>query len=421
MKGIENKKWCAGMIIGFIFVIIGVGPIIFKMLEMKLITPYYFSIVLAGMVIIIVSLVRRNRINEIVNHKKINEEKILKKAPKIVVIGGGTGLSILLRGLKQFTTNLTAIVTVADDGGGSGVLREDLGMLPPGDIRNCILALADTEPIMEKLLQYRFTEGMLKGQSFGNLLIAAMNGISTNFEETIKKINDVLAVTGKVLPVTLEDITLYAKLKNGDVIKGESQIPLKTKELKSEIEEVFIKPNNAKPPQECIEAIYEADVIILGPGSLYTSIIPNLLVKDITKAIKKSVATKVYISNVMTQPGETDDYSVYEHVEAIIGHMKKGVIDYVFVNNEEIPSEILEKYITDGAKPIQITEKDRKKLREQGISIIEDSFVNIKKKYIRHDAYKLSQLLIKLVLEEKYSTDKTKILDYYLLKDKFKC
>ncbi|HHY90689.1 MAG TPA: YvcK family protein [Clostridiales bacterium] len=338
--------------------------------------------------------------------QKLREKKILENAPKVVAVGGGTGLSVLLRGLKKYTSNITAIVTVADDGGGSGVLREDLGMLPPGDIRNCILALADTEPIMEQLLQYRFQEGTLKGQSFGNLLIAAMNGISDSFEEAIRKISDVLAVTGEVLPVTLEDVILYAKLKNGVIVKGESQIPQKVKELRSGIEEVFLHPEDAKPLEEAVEAIHRADVVILGPGSLYTSVMPNLLVADISKAIKESKALKVYAANVMTQPGETDGYGVWQHVQAIIHHMKGNAIDYVFVNNEEIPQEILRKYAVDGSKPIYLTPKDRRILMKKGIQIVEAPLIDIKKHYIRHNAYRLSEMIINLVSERKNACSK---------------
>ncbi|MCT4593721.1 MAG: YvcK family protein [Anaeromicrobium sp.] len=339
-------------------------------------------------------------IRKIIRKSKKNK-KDLGKAPKIVVIGGGTGLSVLLRGLKNFTSNITAIVTVADDGGGSGILREDLGMLPPGDIRNCILALADTEPTMEKLLQYRFTEGMLKGQSFGNLLIAAMNGISENFEEAIKKINKVFAVTGQVLPVTLEDVTLFAKLKNGSVIKGESQIPVKVKELESRIDEVFMKPSNAKAAEECILSIYDADIILLGPGSLYTSIIPNLLVKDMIKAMKRSSASIVYISNVMTQPGETGGYTVEDHVNEINKYLKGIDIDYVFANDENIPTEVLEKYHKDGAKPLLLEVGEKERLKDHNIKVIEGKFVNIKKNYIRHDAHRISEKLIHIFQSEK--------------------
>jgi uncharacterized cofD-like protein len=322
--------------------------------------------------------------------------KSLVKGPKIVVIGGGTGLSVLLRGLKEYTSNITAIVTVADDGGGSGVLREDLGMLPPGDIRSCILALANTEPTMEKLLQYRFSEGILKGQNFGNLLIAAMNEIYGSFEMAIKETSNVLAVTGKVLPMTLEDVTLYAELENGHIIKGESEIPLKNKELSSRISRVYMEPKASYPLEEAVESIIDADLIVLGPGSLYTSVIPNLLVNNIVDTIYKAKAEKVYITNVMTQPGETDKYTVLDHVEGILKHSKEDFLDYVIVNIEKIPKEILEKYTVDGSEPVLLGDKDEEILNSKGIKLIKRNLVDIKKDYIRHDSLALSQILTEL-------------------------
>jgi uncharacterized cofD-like protein len=329
----------------------------------------------------------------------------------VVVIGGGTGLSVLLRGLKKFTSNITAIVTVADDGGGSGKLREDLGMLPPGDIRNCILALADTEPIMEKLLQYRFKEGTYKGQNFGNLLIASMVGISDSFEDAIKRINDIFAVVGKVIPVTCEDVTLYGKLKNGKIIKGESQIPIKSKELDSPIESVFIKPKKVKPLLEAKEAIINADVIIFGPGSLYTSILPNLIVEDITKMINQSSAIKVYVSNVMTQPGETDDYSVGDHVKAILKHTNEKIIQYVYANNKRIPEEIFMKYKEEGAKPVSIKEEDKYFFKNFGIKLIQDNFIEVKKGYLRHDAFKLCDAILQMAIDKQYNDDKARFFE----------
>jgi uncharacterized cofD-like protein len=322
--------------------------------------------------------------------------RTLVKGPKVVVIGGGTGLSILLRGLKRYTANISAIVTVADDGGGSGKLREDLGMLPPGDIRSCILALAEMEPTMEKLFQYRFEEGSLKGQSFGNLFIASMNGISSNFEEAIKKISEVLAVTGNVYPVSMEDITLFARLKNGIVVKGESKIPLKSTEEESPVDWVFIKPREAKGLSEAVEAIQNADVIVLGPGSLYTSIIPNLLIRNIKNSLITSKAAKIYISNIMTQPGETDNYSVLEHVEAILKHCGSLKINYVLANDGEIDDAVQSKYKMEGAALVKITESDRDKLKSKKIHLIEENFIEIKKDYVRHDAIKLSKLITEL-------------------------
>ena len=426
---IGMKRWVALGITGIALLIIGlIYPITYNRIGNTSFLPNNLFIILLGIIVLTysikqsISFLQKNDLPVDplrFKDRKNPDRKLLDKGPKMVILGGGTGLSVLLRGVKNYTSNITAIVTVADDGGGSGILREDLGMLPPGDIRNCILALADTEPIMEQLLQYRFEEGSLKGQCFGNLLIAAMSGISGNFEEAIQKINDVLAVTGKVLPVTLEDVTLYAKLKNGKVIKGESKIPLKVRELGSEIDKVFIKPQDVKPVIDAMIAIEEADVIILGPGSLYTSVLPNLLVQDIARAIRASKGTKIYVTNVMTQPGETDDYGVWQHIQAILKHIGSGFVDYVLVNNEEIPEDVLDKYELDGATPVIISSEDRKLLLENEIKIIEAPLVDIKKAYIRHDANKLCQIITRIALEEKLVQDKNKILETCQLKDKY--
>lgn len=311
---------------------------------------------------------------------------------KVVVIGGGTGLSTMLRGLKQYTSHITAIVTVGDDGGGSGKLREDLGMLPPGDIRNCILALADTEPLMEDLLQYRFTEGSLKGQCFGNLFLAAMAGISENFEDAVQKMSSVLAVKGKVLPVTLDDMKLIAELENGEIIEGESKIPSEVIVRNTRIKKIAIKPIDAKPLEEAIKAINNADVIIMGPGSLYTSIIPNLLVKGIPEAICKSPAKKVYISNVMTQSGETDGFKVSNHLKVLMDYGVAENIDYVIANNGIIPPDIKEKYAKENAELVVL---DYENISNLNVNVIEADLIKITKRYVKHNAEKLAELIMK--------------------------
>ncbi len=356
----------------------------------------------------------RMRLDRSRMNKALYDNRIRARGPKIAVIGGGTGLSVLLRGLKLYTSNITAIVTVADDGGGSGKLREDLGMLPPGDIRNCILALAEMEPTMEKLFQYRFEEGSLKGQSFGNLLIAAMNGISHSFEDAIKKISDVLAVTGSVIPVTLEDITLFAELENGGLIKGESNIPLKSMEEKSRIKRVYIEPEGAVAMAEAIAAISQADAVILGPGSLYTSIIPNLLIQGIQEALEGTPAMKIYIPNIMTQPGETDGYSICRHLEAIQKHAPELTIDYVAVNRGSIPHDVREKYLLEGAELIQPQQEDIDCLLAQKIRVIEGSFIDIKNQYVRHDAAKLSKVIVNEIQQQRAANEKRSILDRLL-------
>lgn len=345
------------------------------------------------------------------------EQRILIKGPKIVAIGGGTGLSTMLRGLKSFSSNLTAIVTVADDGGGSGVLREDLGMLPPGDIRNCVLALADTEPILEKLLQYRFEEGMLKGQSFGNLFLAAMDGISGSFEEAVKKMSDVLAVTGKVLPVTLEDVELCAELEDGYKIYGESKIGVHNDFHKGKIKKIFLEPGHAKPLKECLDKISEADIIIFGPGSLYTSIIPNLLVDGVVERLKKTKAIKLYISNIMTQKSETEDYTLNDHIEAIEAHSYEGIIDYCIYNTKNISEEIQEKYKHENSIMVEV---DEQLLEKKGIKPIGRDLLSIKNGYVRHNHKRLSEIIAKLIADKVLNKDKKRELDYYYIEDRLK-
>ena len=347
----------------------------------------------------------------------LQDTGIYSGGPKIVAIGGGTGLSVLLRGLKRYTSNITAVVAVSDDGGGSGVLREDMGILPPGDIRNCILALANTEPIMEKLMQYRFKEGSLKGQSFGNLIIAAMNEICGSFDVAVKEISNVLAVTGQVLPVTLDNCILYAELENGAVIKGESQIPIKQKTINSKIKRVFMEPTECSPLPEAIKAIEDADAIILGPGSLYTSIIPNLIVRDIAESISCSKGIKIYVSNIMTQQGESIGYSLSDHINEINNHAQKLVVQYAIANSGQIPQYLLEKYKTEDAAPVV---NDYNRLAELGIKTIEGDFTSFDKGYIRHNFNALAQCIIELVSEKKLQKDKKRILDYYFVNGKLK-
>jgi uncharacterized cofD-like protein len=263
-----------------------------------------------------------------------------ERGPTVVAIGGGTGLSTLLRGVKHYTAHITAIVTVADDGGSSGRLRRELGVLPPGDFRNCLAALANDEALITKLFQYRFAAGAgLDGHSFGNLFIAAMVGITGNFERAIIESGKVLAIQGQIMPSTLENVTLYADLRmaqNDQVlvrrVEGESVIP----EQGWPIERVYLKPDEPPAYPGAVRAILDADMIVIGPGSLYTSILPNLLVPDIARAIRASRAFKVYVCNVATQPGETDGFSVEDHLRALEQHVGPGLVDYVLVNSQPV-------------------------------------------------------------------------------------
>jgi len=319
---------------------------------------------------------------------------------KIVVFGGGTGLSVLLRGLKQYTKDISAIVTVADNGGGSGVLREDLGMLPPGDMRNCIIALADIEPIMLKLMQHRFKDGYLNGQSFGNLFIAAMYEIFGDYEHALKEIGSIFRLSGKVLPMTLQDTQLKAYLSNGECIVGEKDIPEFAAKSGSKIDRVSLVPNICIPLEETARDIQEADIIIIGPGSLYTSVMPNLLVKSRPDLITDSKATVFYVCNLMTQPGETDNYNVLDHVNAIIKHSNRHIIDYVIANDELIPEEQIENYKYKGSAQVTIDKEQIKTLEEMNIRVISSNFIEIRKNYIRHNSGKIGQLLLNYINEK---------------------
>lgn len=319
---------------------------------------------------------------------------------KVVVFGGGTGLSILLRGLKKYTKDISAVVTVADNGGGSGVLREDLGMLPPGDMRNCIIALSDVEPTMIKLMQHRFKDGYLNGQSFGNLLIAAMYELFGNYEHALKEVGSIFRISGKVLPMTLEDTQLKAFLDNGDCILGEKDIPEFVSKSCCRIDRVSLVPELCMPLEETVRDINEADIIILGPGSLYTSVMPNLLVKNIPELISKSKAVKFYVCNLMTQPGETDNYNVYDHVSAIIKHGNDSIIDYVIANDEMISEDLIENYKFKGAKQVLIDKEQIKKLNDMNIKVLCSNFVEIRKNYIRHNSDKIGKLLLEFTKDK---------------------
>ena len=312
------------------------------------------------------------------------------RPPRIAAIGGGHGLSAMLRGLKRYTRDITAIVTVADDGGGSGALREDLGMLPPGDIRSCILALANTEPTMKQLLNYRFTEGSLAGQSFGNLFLAAMNGISGSFDEAVHRMGDVLAITGRVLPVTNQDIHLEAEFADGSRCLGESKIFYAKKLNDCRIRQVRLVPEHPQALPDSLEAIARADLIILGPGSLYTSIIPNFLVDGIADAIRQSRAVKEYVLNIMTQDGETDGYTAGDHVKAILHHAGQNVIDVCIANSRPVPAESLEPYSAEGVGPLPL---DRDEIMSLGVAVREFPLC-ASGRYIRHNPDELAKAVL---------------------------
>lgn len=318
------------------------------------------------------------------------------QGPHIVAIGGGTGLSTMLRGLKKYTKNLTAIVTVSDDGGGSGMLRRDIGMLPPGDIRHCMESLANTEPVMQQLLTYRFESGTLRGQCFGNLLLAALNGVTGSFDEAVRSMGQVLAISGTVIPVTTTDVRLTATFENGAYVVGESNIFGFKKQQDCRIDHVELLPAHPKALPDALDAIAAADLILLGPGSLYTSIIPNLLVDGVAEAIAASDAQKIYVCNIMTQDGETEGYTAADHLEALQRHGREGIIDLCLANNAPIPHELAARYSEEDAELLRV---DRERIAALGIALAEYPLLSAQGGYARHDPELLARAVMELYRE----------------------
>jgi uncharacterized cofD-like protein len=319
----------------------------------------------------------------------------LAQGARIVVIGGGTGLSTLLRGLKQYTSNITAVVTVTDDGGSSGRLQREFNMLPPGDIRNCLVALADAEPMMQELFQYRFEDAGedsgLKGHSFGNLLIAAMLHVTGDFEEAVRQTSRVLAIRGRVLPATTSQVRLRAELTDGTTVEGETNITA----AGQPIARMMLSDPDARPLDETLEAIRTADAIIIGPGSVYTSIVPNFLVRGVAEACAQSQAIKLYVCNVMTQPGETTDFTASDHVKAVLQQAGMPVFDYVLVNGEQPSAEMRNRYAGVGSQWVR---PDLDEIRRLGLRPISAKFIS-QSSVVRHDSEKLAEAIIRVVHE----------------------
>ncbi|WP_029522956.1 YvcK family protein [Persephonella sp. KM09-Lau-8] len=324
---------------------------------------------------------------------------------KVVAIGGGTGLSSLLRGIKHLVPDtiqeLSAIVTVADNGGSSGRLREEMQIPAPGDIRNCIVALAEDEDILAKVFQYRFSEGEgLKGHSFGNLFLSVLTKITGDFLEAVEITSDILKIKGKIIPSTDQIVDIVAEFTDGTVIKGETQITEYGKKLKGKIKKIWMEPSDVKAPEEAIKEIKNADVIILGPGSLFTSIIPNLLVKDIRDAILESKAYKIYICNVMTQYGETDQFTASDHIKAIHEVVGKPFINAAIINTKIPPDNLLKKYLKENAEPVTA---DAGNISRMGITVYAEDLLKVGD-YVRHDPEKLTSVLVKIFNQIKHKS-----------------
>ncbi len=318
---------------------------------------------------------------------------------RVVIIGGGTGLSVLLRGLKKLTDQLYAVVNVVDDGGSSGILRSDLGMLPPGDLRSCILSMSNTTELLEEVFNYRFDKGSLSGQSLGNLIMAALSDITGGLDNALGACANIFNITGKVYAVTLDDIDLVAELENGQVILGESKIPRAVLETGSPIKRVNLYPERPRAFKKVIEVIERADLVVVGPGSLYTSLLPALLVSGVKEAILRSPAKCLYIANVMTQPGETQGYSLADHVRAIYDHLEDTFFDGVLVSSSTLDGQDERGYEKEGARPLFCSSEDREYFESQGMEVIEGDFTEVVQGYIRHDYDEVASALLDYIKE----------------------
>jgi uncharacterized cofD-like protein len=408
--GMHLKRWILALFVGMLVLILGVAYILVEMYRSAPFPEEVFWVTLQflprpvraalfgalGLGLIGWALWKLNRSlidalapgrSDIVD--AIYNYRARQRGPKVVAIGGGTGLSMLLRGLKDYTSNISAIVTVADDGGSSGRLRRELGMLPPGDFRNCLVAMADVEPLMAKLFQYRFNNGSgLDGHSFGNLFIVAMMGVTGSFEQALRESSRVLAVRGQALPSTLENVTLCAEMDDQATVRGESKIA----EMGRAIRRLYLQPEEPAAYPEAIKAILEADLIVLGPGSLYTSLLPNLLVPGIYRALLASSALRVYVCNVATERGETDGYTVRDHVEALRRHLPEDVFHYVLANNRTDVT-IPERYRS------QAVSEDGADDEAPDFQLVHADVVDPESP-LRHDSTKLAQALIRLYYEK---------------------
>ncbi len=316
---------------------------------------------------------------------------------RVVAVGGGTGLSTLLRGLKKEVGDgireLTAIVTVADSGGSTGRLRKIYNIPAPGDVRNCIVALSESEEIMQELFQYRFKGDGLEGHAFGNLFLTALTDVTGNFLEAVKLTSQILRTKGEIVPSTVEDVHLVARFSDGEVVQGEEEITEYGKKKGAKVEDIWIEPKEAKAPIEAIAAIETADMILFGPGSLFTSIIPNMLIEDIREAVKRSKALKVYIVNAMTQPGETDNFTAHDHLDTFLRFSGLERVDAVVVNTKMPPNDILRRYISEGQEPVV---PDVGRISKRGINVYAEDLIGEQDTFVRHDPDRLTNLILRI-------------------------
>lgn len=426
------KRWLVLMLIGILLCCYGMATILTsKQIAFESVAKI-IAIFIVGFICVIVSVVSIQRrtlellVADTDNRAKDDESKIKSliynkrvyhQGPKIVAIGGGAGLNAVLKGIKKYTDNITAIVTVSDYGENTSESGKMLNTLSLNDIKDSLIALAENEDEMNKLLNYSFTNGQLKNLCFGDIYLNAMNRVCGDFAESIKKSDQILNITGRVLPVTLDEVSICAELENGTVIENRNKIPDMVNETTSKINRVFINPSNCRPAPGVLEAIAEADAIIIGPGSLYTNVIPNLLVKGVAKAIKESNAFKIYVSNLMTEPGQTDNFTLSDHIRTIHEHVGKGIIDYCIYDTGEIVPEFIRRYNMEGS---ELVEQDTSKAKIEGIYLLQRNLSCIDEKYIRHNSEAIAASIIELICDDLKFKDMQNDTQYVMLNDKLK-
>lgn len=426
------KRWIFLIIVGIVLCCYGMAEVLTSNQMEFIDVAKIAAIFVVGFVLIIYSIIAiQRRTLEILvedtdnrqTDKKANvkslifNKRVYNQGPKVVAIGGGTGLNAVLRGLKNYTDNITAIVTVSDYGEQKTESRRLLETLPLDDVKESIVALSSKEDAMEQLMNFKFKYGRLKDLSFSDIYFLAMQDLYKDFTESVKQSQNIFNMTGKVLPVTLEEIQICAELEDGTVIKSKDKIPEVINDKTSNISRIYITPSNCKPALGVLEAIQEADAIIIGPGSLYTNVIPNLLVKGVAKAIKESKAFKVYVSNLMTEPGQTDNYSLSEHIKAINEHVGKGVIEYCIYDTGEIIPEYIRKYNMEGS---ELVEQDTSKVKVEGVYLLQRKLSHIENGFIRHNPDAIAASIIQLICDDLKFNNMENNTQYMMLNNKLK-
>lgn len=410
-KGTKMKRWMLLILIGVLLAGYGMSSILvskelefLEVFKIIIIFVLGFSCIVLGIVFMqkrTLELLVEASDSRLQNKKDINSlifnKKVYNEGPKVVVIGGGTGLNTVLKGLKHYTNNITAIVTVSNYGKNRSNSEMELNSLPIQDIKESIIALSKNDVAMEGLLNTKFTEGMLRNISFGDIYFSGMNKLYGDFTESIKQSKDILNMVGKVLPVTLDEMTICAELEDGTIVEEKEKIPQKVYEKVSKISRIYLRPTNCRPAPGVLEAIAEADAIVLGPGSLYTNVIPNLLIKNVSKTIRESKAIKIYVSNIMTEPGQTDNYGVSDHLQAIIDHAGKGIVDYCIYDTGEIVPEFIKRYNRQGA---DLVEQDIAKAKGKGVNLMQRNMAFVEGEFIRHNPDAIAASIIELICDD---------------------